>query len=291
MRAAAWVADDAGALSQVLLGEVAVSYAPGGDPGAATGVGEQPTTHTLAGELPGPGRWRLVAVDLLVGTPSMPARATVTVDRASATTPAGDAPLALEGWAPVTSLVREELAAVRPAGAAGFAADLGGYGLPLAVRVLPGGDAGLPPLALTVPAPIAERYDLAPGDESVLTVSGTDLPVRVAAVADVIPGAVDRAAVLADEGALLQHLVRAGQSVPRPGEVWLGAEDDDARGALAEGALELARAQGATDVTVEVAGATRLRTSRHPCASRSGSPRWARSSWPWRESSRSRPRC
>lgn len=249
VRATAWVADDAGALSQVPLGDVDVSYAPGSGSDA-------PTSHALAGELPGPGRWRLVAVEILVGTPSMPARATVTVDRASATGPSGDEELGLDGgWAPVTSLVREELAVVAPVGAAGFAAETGGYGLPLPVRLVPGGDDALAPLPVTLPAPVAERYDLVPGDESVLTLSGTDLPVQVADVVDVLPGAVDRAAVLADQGTLLQHLLRVGQSVPRPGEVWLGAADESARAGLAGRAEALARDQGADDVVVAVAGA------------------------------------
>lgn len=255
LRATAWVADAAGALSQVPLGAVEVSYAPDGAD-VADAVGAQPAARTLSGDLPGPGRWRLVAVDLLVGTPAMPAHASVVLDRVTATAPSGDDELALgDGWAPATSLVREELAVVEPAGAAGFAAELGGYGLPLPVRVLPGGDDALAPLPVTLPAPVAERYDLVPGDESVVTVSGTDLPVRVTRVVDVLPGAVDRAAVLADQGTLLQHLVRAGQSVPRPGEVWLGAADDADRAALATAAEALARERGAGDVVVAVAGA------------------------------------
>lgn len=253
LRAVAWVADGSGALHQVPLGELSVTYATDVD----ADVTSSPTTHALTGELPGPGTWRLAAVDLLVGTPAMPGRASVTLDGASVRTPAGDEDVALDGgWGPVTALVREGLAEVGPAAPAGFSALLTTDGLPLALRILPGGDDAPPPVPVTVPVPLAERYELAPGDESVLTASGVDVPVRVAQVVDVVPGAVERTAVVADQATLLQHLLRVMQAVPRAGEVWLGAAGDaTAREDLAAASLALARETGADDATVAVAGA------------------------------------
>ena len=252
LRAVAWVVDEAGAVSQVPLGELSVTYAPDVD----ADVTATPTSHTLAGDLPGPGTWVLAAVDVVVGTPVMEAEATVTLDAATATTPEGEQDVALDdAWAPLTTLVRAERAEVEAAEPAGFSAALRTDGLPLALRLLPGGDDAPAPVPVTVPAPLAERYDLAAGDESVLTTAGVDVPVRVAEVVDVIPGAVDRTAVLADQGTLLQHLLRVLQAVPRADEVWLGASDPAAREDLAAAALDLARAEGGTDPSVEVAGA------------------------------------
>lgn len=253
LRAVAWVVDGSGALNQVPLGELSVTYAPD----VAADVTSTPTTHTLTGELPGPGTWRLAAVDLVLGTPGMAGRASVTLDAARALAPAGEEHVELEGgWEPVTALVRDGLAEIEPAEPAGFSAALTTNGLPLTLRLLPGGDEIPPSVPVTVPAPLAGLYELAPGDESVVTVSGIDVPVRVAQVVDVIPGAVERTAVVADQATLLQHLLRVMQAVPRADEVWLGASGDGAaRDDLAAAALALARDEGGADATVAVAGA------------------------------------
>ncbi|MBD5787011.1 hypothetical protein IF650_12560 [Cellulosimicrobium terreum] len=267
LHAAAWVADASGALSRVALGSVSVGYGEG----VGADVGPDPSTHRLAGELPGPGTWRLVGVDLELGTPVAPARAVVEVDAARAISPAGDEPLPFaQGWGPLTSLVREGLAELEPYGQAGVDARLATGGLPLDVRLVPDATADPRVVPVTLPTSLADAYDLAPGDDSEVTVSGVDVPVRVASVADVIPGVVDQTAVLVDQATLQEHLLRVLLTVPRPGAVWIGTSTDATDGTGGTGgtdgpdaavradvavqAAAVAADEGASDVVVEVAG-------------------------------------
>ncbi|MBD8078135.1 ABC transporter permease [Cellulosimicrobium arenosum] len=248
-RVAAWVADESGALHRVSLGSLSLGYVDD----VAADVGQTPSSHAMSGDLPGPGAWRFVGLDLEIGTPLPGARATVTLDAASARTPAGAEPLDLAGttgaaWVPVDTLVRDELADLAPSGPAGVDATFSARGLPLDVRLAPEADATAP-VPVTLPAALADSYDLAPGDESVLTVSGTDVPVRVQHVVEVVPGAVEQTAVLADLATWLQHGLRVAQAVPRPDAVWIGTDDDlAARAQVADEAAGLAATQAsATD--------------------------------------------
>src|SRR5690606_15553750 len=79
LEAAAWVADEDGALSMLALDPLTA------DPDGTDGVvGPEPTEHLLRVPLPGPGEYRVVALDLGLAGPQAGAEASYEVVRVAA---------------------------------------------------------------------------------------------------------------------------------------------------------------------------------------------------------------
>ncbi|GII99660.1 FtsX-like permease family protein [Sediminihabitans luteus] len=173
--AVVWLADPDGALARVPVGD-----------GTARGTVELP-----APDVP----WRLVAVDLPLGSTAAPSL-TVGGDR-----------LDLTGWAAVPDL----------AAAGSLAPDL--------VRWMPDGAAAVAPLPAVASGELASALALAPGDTVTLRVAGSDVPVVVGSVVRAVQGTSALAAVQVDLAAFEELQLRTRVAPLLADEAWLTLDE------------------------------------------------------------------
>lgn len=250
-----WLADPDGALHAVALGRFATPGVPS-DGGPARPLLATPSTttvHVPLGTTTTVG-WRLAALDVAVAGGPAPVHLTLGVD--SVTASGGGAPVDLgASWA------------VTAAGS-GFAPGESARGLDLdlwppdatsrVIRLAPRG-LGTGAVPAVVARPLAQRLGVAPGDPLELSLQGVSVPARVAAVVDVVPGALRPDAVAVDLGRLAAAQLHAFTTLPTPGEVW-AATAAPAAPALRDAAVRAA-GPGAKAVTPGTVAGSRLDAS------------------------------
>jgi len=222
---AVWLAADDGTLTVLEAGTVAL----GAEATVERVTIDVPVRLTMA-----PGL-RLVAVDVdpRVGAATdleVGLRDVVATDGAGA---AAAADLTAAAWTAVAPASGEVLVPETPGppSVRTTAAPGGAAGVRFVVARDVAGDPAT--TAATVPATLtraaAERWDASPGDVLEATVAGSGVRLEVAGLVDRVPGGTAADAALVDLGTLDAVLLRTAVLLPRPAEVWVGADhpDDD----------------------------------------------------------------
>ncbi|WP_299278111.1 FtsX-like permease family protein [uncultured Georgenia sp.] len=248
--AAVWVADEDGALSMLALDPLSA------DPDGTDGVvGPEPAEHILRVPLPGPGKYRVVALDVELTGPQTGSDAGFEVVGVAAD--GQDLPLEGTPWQLTDALGARDVP-VEVAGTLGVRAGLGTppeaagsfgplVGGEVAVRLVPAAPA---PVPAVVNAALATAGDLTVGDTATVDLAGARVDLTVVAVADAVPGGLEEHALLVDLAALGHHVLARQANPVLPGQVWVTVADDAAAADVAAAARDLA----GREAEVEIAG-------------------------------------
>lgn len=101
-------------------------------------------------------------------------------------------------------------------------------------RLMVGGQE-VPPLPVAVTSELVANLGLAVGDSVALSINEVRTEGVVAAVASLLPGTADSAAVLADLEAYSHASLASSPAPPRPGEIWLTSQDWDSTASAVAG--------------------------------------------------------
>lgn len=208
-------------------------------------VGPRMSDHTVTAPLPGPGEYRVVAVDVDYDRPELDSFLSyeiVGLEADGASLPLGERP-----WTQVRGPESAEMYAHRTIGTIGRVVADWQAG-PVSVRLMAEG----PPtdVPALVSEPLAAAADLAAGWAATVNHRGVSVAVVGEGVVPAVPGGLEEHAVLVDLQTLTGHVLGAQDSVLLPGQVWLVTEDGADLAAVAAAVGELAGPQG----EVEVAG-------------------------------------
>lgn len=208
-------------------------------------VGPEMTEHTVTMAMPGPGAYRVVAVDVDYGRPGLDSQlsyeiAALEADGASLSL--GESP-----WAQIREPESVELESLGVIGTDGAVLPDWETAADLSLRFM----AQVPPDAVpvVVSAPLAGDADLAGDWAATLNHRGVDIAAVGEDVVAAVPGGLEEHAVLVDLQTLTGHLLGVQDTVLLPGEVWIATEDGDDRARVAADASALAGPQGEVDVT------------------------------------------
>lgn len=127
----------------------------------------------------------------------------------------------------------------------------------------PGDDAPSQPAADAVPVAItqslADTGNFEVGMPITVQAFGGNIPAQVAAIVTAVPGSTAPHSALIDSAALSQHLTNAGDSLPRPNQLWASSSDPDTALESVRDQPQIASATGPGVVAVtDAASAVRL---------------------------------